>query len=65
MVRVVISGRDETNSLEEVVIHFSTKRSDIVILKLYYKNGDVKVYKFLPFPLSRKYKVIIDSEESP
>lgn len=58
MVRVIVSGRDETEELEEVVVHFGTKRSDIVILKLHYKNGNVKTHKLLQFRLGREYKVI-------
>lgn len=58
MVRVIVSGRDETEELEEVVVHFGTKRSDIVILRLCYKNGSVKTHKLLPFPLGGKYKLI-------
>jgi len=34
MVRVTIPGRDKTGKLEEVVVHFGAKHSDVVIFKL-------------------------------
>jgi hypothetical protein len=57
-VRVILSGRDITDELEEVVIQEGTKRSDVVILKLKYTDGRVDTKVLLPHPLHREYKII-------
>jgi len=57
-VRAILSGRDITDELEEVVIQEGTKRSDVVILKLKYTDGRVDMKALLPHPLHRKYKII-------
>ena len=56
--KVILNSSDITDKINKVTIQEGTKNSDALIVKVYYKNGEVDTKVALPFNL-RKTHVIL------